>query len=98
MTTTPPSYGAYVRALRESRGVTINDLAAQIGISSAYWSRIERDKESPPRDELIEAAARVLEADLDASFVAAGRLPPELRPHLGEIVTMWRRSQKRKAY
>lgn len=86
-------YGAYIRALRESRGIALNSFAAQIGISPAYWSRIERDMEKPPKDELIEAAARLLETDLDASYVAAGRVPPDLRPHLGEIVEMWRRSE-----
>ena len=92
MNSSPPAlpFGAFVRARRQSLGIALNDFAARIGISPAYWSRIERDMEKPPKDELIDACARVLGIDADEIYAQAGRLPPDLRPHLKEIVVMWR--------
>jgi len=89
------SYGSYVRQLRTARGMTLDDLARKIGISAAYWSRIERDKDLPPRDALIESAVNILGSDLDEAFIAAGRLPPDMRPHLPEIVRWWRNQKTR---
>lgn len=39
---------------------------------------------------LIDACAKVLGIDADEIYAQAGRLPPDLRPHLKEIVVMWR--------
>lgn len=89
------SYGAYIRHLREARGVSLNSFAPSVGISAAYWSRIEREQEKPPKDSVIEAAALALGADLDACYVQAGRLPPDMRERLAEIVENWRRNEKR---
>ncbi len=88
-------FGAFVRARRQSLGIALNDFAARIGISPAYWSRIERDMERPPKDALIDACAQVLGIDADEIYTQAGRLPPDLRPHLKEIVQMWRKRRAR---
>ena len=90
------TYGTYIRRLREARGLSLNSFAQSIGISAAYWSRIEREQEKPPKDRLIEAAALVLEANSDEAYIRAGRLPPDLREHLGDIVAMWRRKEGRR--
>jgi len=90
------TYGTYIRRLREARGLSINHFAQSIGISAAYWSRIEREQEKPPKDGLIEAAALVLETSLDEAYIQAGRLPPDLREHLGDIVAMWRSKEARR--
>lgn len=53
----------------------MNEFARQIGISSAYWSRIERSMEKPPKDELIQKAAEILGLDSDEAFIKANRFP-----------------------
>lgn len=69
----------------------MNDLAERLEISPAYWSRIERDHENPPRDELIERAAAILGVQVDELFVEAQRLPPDMRRDIGRVVLAYRR-------
>ncbi len=90
------AYGIYIRQLREARGLSLNSFAPSIGISAAYWSRIEREQEKPPKDALIEAAAMALESSVDESYIQAGRIPPDMREHLSEIVATWRRKEARR--
>jgi hypothetical protein len=44
-----------------------------------------------PRDDLIANAAAILGVRLDDLFVAAGRLPPDMRKDIGRVVQTWRR-------
>jgi transcriptional regulator with XRE-family HTH domain len=85
------SFGAYIRQKRDAAGIPLNDFARQIGISPAYWSRIERDLEKPPKDDLITKAAQLLDLSLDDAFVQASRLPPELQQNIGEVVQAYRK-------
>lgn len=73
--------------------MALNELALKLEISSAYWSRIERDRENPPKDSLIQGAADALGEQSDEAFIAAGRLPPDLRVHIREIVEMYREKE-----
>jgi transcriptional regulator with XRE-family HTH domain len=50
-------FGSVIRERRTALGIGLNDFAERLEISAAYWSRIERDQENLPRDELIERAA-----------------------------------------
>nr|SPS06258.1 conserved protein of unknown function [Candidatus Nitrotoga fabula] len=84
-------FGSYIRQKREEKGVALNDFARQIGISPAYWSRIEREMEKPPKDVLIQKAAEVLGENPDDLFAQASRLPPDLREDVGDMVRMYRR-------
>jgi len=63
------AFGDVIRARRTEMCIGLNDMATRLGISAAYWSRIERDLEGPPRDELIEKAAAILALRLDDLFV-----------------------------
>jgi len=85
------SFGAVVRARRTALGIGLNDFSERLGISPAYWSRIERGFEKPPRDELIERAAAILGERLDDLFVEAERLPPDMRRDIGKVVIAYRR-------
>jgi len=85
------SFGAVVRAKRKALGIGLNDFSERLGVSPAYWSRIERDHEKPPRDELIERAAAILGERLDDLFVEAARLPPDMRRDMGRVVLAYRR-------
>lgn len=88
------SFGAFIRQKREAKGIQMNDFAAQLKLSPAYWSRIERDKENPPKDEYIRQAAQILEADVDEAFIQASRLPPDMQSEVGSIVRMYRRQSQ----
>lgn len=85
------SFGAVVRAQRRMRGLTLTEVAIEIGVSLAYLSRIERDLEKPPSDELVRRIADVVGLPNDEAFAAARRLPPDLRPHLHEVVALYRK-------
>lgn len=88
------SFGASVRAKRIEEGIGLNDFAERLGVSPAYWSRVEREQENPPRDELVERAAAILGVRLDNLFVEAGRLPPDMRQDLKQVVQAYRRRRQ----
>lgn len=85
------SFGSVVRERRTALGIGLNDFAERLGISPAYWSRIERDHEKPPRDELIERASAILGVRMDDLFVEAQRLPPDMRKDMAKVVLAYRR-------
>ena len=53
---------------------------------SACRRPIGRGSENPPRDDLVERAAAILGVRLDDLFVEAGRLPPDMRGDLKQVV------------
>lgn len=85
------SFGSIIRARRTELGIGLTDMADRLQISAAYWSRIERDMESPPRDQLIERAAAILGLRMDDLFVEAQRLPPDMRTDMAKVVQAYRR-------
>ena len=85
------SFGSVVRDRRTAIGIGLNDFAERLGVSPAYWSRIEREKEKPPRDELIERTAAILGLRMDDLFVEAKRLPPDMQKDIGRVVVAYRR-------
>ncbi|MDP2827564.1 MAG: helix-turn-helix transcriptional regulator [Sulfuricellaceae bacterium] len=84
-------FGTYIRQKRDAKGIAMNDFARQLEISPAYWSRIEREMEKPPKDELIRRAAEILGENPDEAFIEASRLPPDMREDVGDIVRMYRK-------
>ena len=90
-------FGASVRAKRIAEGIGMNSFAERIGVSPAYWSRVEREEEHPPRDEYVERAAAILGVRLDDLFVEAGRLPPDMREDLKHVVQVYRRRRQLKS-
>ena len=85
------SFGAAIRARRTELGSGLMDMAERLGVSAPYWSRIERELESPPRDQLIERAAAILGMHMDDLFVMAQRLPPDMRTDMEKVVRAYRR-------
>jgi transcriptional regulator with XRE-family HTH domain len=84
-------FGLTVRAKRTDQNIGLNDFAERLGVSPAYWSRVEREQENPPRDDLVERAAAILGVRMDDLFVEAGRLPPDMRDDLRQVVQAYRR-------
>lgn len=89
--TAADSFGAFVREHRNKRGLTLLDVAAALEISIPYLSRIERDREKVPRDEVIRRIANVLHVSQDEAFAAARRLPPDLQGRAAEVFALYRR-------
>jgi len=85
------SFGAYIRRKREAKGIPMNEFARQLDISPAYWSRIEREMEKPPKDDLIKRAAEILGEDPDEAFIEASRLPPDMQQDVGTVVRLYRK-------
>ena len=85
------SFGTLIRTKRTELGIGLNDMAGRLGVSPAYWSRIERDKEKPPRDDLIERTAAILGVRLDDLFIEAERFPPDMQKDVARVVRAYRR-------
>ena len=85
------SFGAVIRSKRIALGIGLNDFSERVGVSPAYWSRIERAHEKPPSDGLIERAAAILGLRMDDLFIEANRLPPDMKRDIGKVVLAYRR-------
>jgi transcriptional regulator with XRE-family HTH domain len=84
------TFGELIRLQREARGLTLSDVAADVGISIGYLSRIERDRENAPGDDLIRRIATRIGLPQDEVFAAARRLPPDLKPRAREMFALYR--------
>jgi HTH-type transcriptional regulator, competence development regulator len=87
-------FGRYIRAKREEANIPLREFAQRIDISPAYWSRIEREMEKAPRDDLMQRAAEVLGLDPDEVFIEASRLPPDMQRDVRGVVHAYRRRPK----
>jgi XRE family transcriptional regulator of biofilm formation len=61
--------GKNISRIRNSRGLTISELAERSKISKSYLSNIERDLNKNPSIEVINKIARVLGVDVKALLV-----------------------------
>jgi len=85
------AFGDVVRARRTELAIGLNDMAERLGISPGYWSRVERNLDKPPSDEVVQRTAAILGIPLDRLFVEAQRLPPDMRKDMGQVVLAYRR-------
>ena len=76
------NFGETLRELRAAQDLGLRETAVKVGISPAYLSRIERDKERPPSAEVIKELARVLAADPDVLFRLSSSTDPEITEFL----------------
>ncbi len=53
-------FGARVRELRTARGVTLSQMAAQLGVSAAYISALEHGKRGKPPFVLVQGIIHLL--------------------------------------
>ena len=71
-------FGDRVRQLRQEKGWTLRDLAAQVDVGFTYLSRIENERLNYgdyPSDALIHRLADALEADEEELLILAKRVP-----------------------
>lgn len=70
------SFGEELKKLRESKGMTVNQLAIYSGVSSASISRYETGDRSTPKPPTIEKLAKGLKVDYKRLMVMAGYVEP----------------------
>jgi HTH-type transcriptional regulator, competence development regulator len=85
-------FGSFVREKRREMEFGLNEFARLLGVSPAYWSRIEREVEKPPKDELIERAADLLRIARDDMFIVAKRFPPDMKNDVVTAIRAYRRA------
>jgi transcriptional regulator with XRE-family HTH domain len=76
------TFGQRVRELRRAKNLGQRALAAKIGVSFTYVSRIENenlDFGPYPSEELILKVAKALEADADELLLLAKKIPADIR-------------------
>lgn len=77
-------FGRHIRQRREFLHHTdptfsLRQVAARVGISPAYLSRIEQGSVVPPKDEIMERLAADLGEDVHVVFARAGRISKKMR-------------------
>ncbi len=73
------SFGEILRELRihHKDYSSLREFAKKVGLSPAYLSRIENDKEPPPSGTVVERLAEALGADKYELFSYADKMPAE---------------------
>jgi HTH-type transcriptional regulator, competence development regulator len=64
--------GAYIKRIRESKKLGVNQLAQYAGVSAAQISRIENGKRENPKPETLAKLAKALKVDYDELMSKAG--------------------------
>jgi transcriptional regulator with XRE-family HTH domain len=73
-------FGKVLRELRETRGLSVNQLAMYSGVSSALISKIETGKRGVPKPDTLEKLSKGLKVPYDTLMELAGYLDnPDLR-------------------
>lgn len=65
-------FGSYIKRIRESKNMTLNQVALYAEISAAQLSRIETGKRGTPKPMTIERIAKALRVDYEELMVKAG--------------------------
>jgi transcriptional regulator with XRE-family HTH domain len=75
----PKPFGQIIRELRlrNRNYVSLREFARKVGLSAAYLSRIENEKEPPPSESIIERLAGALGTDKYELFSSAEKVPTE---------------------
>ena len=75
-------FGERVRELRKAKGLTLRQLAPQVGVGFAYLSRVETGKQTYgdyPSEALIRRLAVALDADEEDLLLLAEKIPERIR-------------------
>jgi transcriptional regulator with XRE-family HTH domain len=65
-------FGMYIKKIRESKGLTLNQTALYSGISAAQLSRIENGKRGVPKPPTIKALSEALKVSYEVLMEKAG--------------------------
>ncbi|MDR2437089.1 MAG: helix-turn-helix domain-containing protein [Endomicrobium sp.] len=84
------AFGETIRNLRNAQKRSLREVAARVGISPAYLSRIEHGKEAPPSPEVILELCKSLNAEPDALFPLTHKADPDIVKFINEQPLMLR--------
>jgi transcriptional regulator with XRE-family HTH domain len=97
---TPEQAGVPVLSARRVPGLRREEVAMLAGISADYYLRLEQGRDQHPSPQIIEAVARALRLDEDATAYLHGLAQPEAAPHRGpperapasieQLIASWR--------
>lgn len=87
--------GAKVRALRESKGLTLRDVATALDMDYGHLGRLERGTVAPSMKKL-QALADYFEVDTSHFFGEKGEVPEELKKVGVEWITFIDKMEERK--
>ncbi|WP_042337771.1 helix-turn-helix domain-containing protein [Bacillus andreraoultii] len=71
-------FGQYLRTLRKAKRLTIDELAAELGVSNAYISQIETGKKGIPSPELLKQFHMALDVTYEHLMEKAGYVDASL--------------------
>lgn len=80
------AYGARIKQLRNSRGLTQEQLAEQIGITRTYLLKIENGAQVGPVEIAIELAA-YFDVSLDFLLLGKGHLAKDRKQDLKKVIS-----------
>ncbi len=90
-------FGTRIHELRQSKNLTLRDLAKKVKVTFTYLSKIENQKLSFgefPSDELIVKLARALDADADELLLLAEKIPEAIRKRVLQRPDVFRKMAK----
>lgn len=97
------TFGAFIRAKRVERELSLREVAAQLNYSATFWSDVENQRRNPPDLEKLNAVAAILnlsEEDRVILYDLAGKAenitPPDLTPYILETESARRALRKAK--
>jgi transcriptional regulator with XRE-family HTH domain len=71
-------FSAFIRRQRETREISLREMAKMIGVSPTYLSKVERDEIPAPTEAKVKAIALIIECDADELLARAGRVSSDL--------------------
>src|SRR5258708_30313310 len=74
--------GAFVKARRTAKGLSLNQAERSSGVALTYWSRLERGDLKTPSPRHLAAIARAIDVPLEELYGLAGYILPEGLPSL----------------
>ncbi len=86
-------FGQRVRELRQQKGLTLRELAPQVGVGYSYLSKVERsrlDFGDSPSESLIHRLAEAHEGDEEELLLLAHRIPNKIAEQIFEHLEIFR--------
>ncbi|GLY10372.1 helix-turn-helix domain-containing protein [Pseudobacillus badius] len=74
-------FGTYIKKIRDSKGLTLNQVALYSDISAAQLSRIETGKRGVPKPTTIKKISEALKVDYDELMKIAGYIEENDKKH-----------------
>jgi PTS system nitrogen regulatory IIA component len=78
-------FGATLKLLRTEAGLSLRELSRRVGVSSAYLSRVENDRDPPPTPDRLIAIAEALGLSADLIIELAHQTAPALVGYIEDV-------------